>query len=271
MQEAIDFKEESTSVAELLKPLSDMDFKRVTQFKNWTLYDIIAHLHLWNMAAGWTLNDPVKFTALMKDVIHIFNGGRTHQDLQREWAHAQGLDTGTKLYTAWCEGFQTIANTYKTADPDRRVKWGGPDMSARSSIIARQMETWAHAQAIFDILGQERVDKDRLKNIAHIGITTYSWSFKVNELKPLLPKPYVRLTAPSGVIWEWNTPQDGNYVQGSATEFCQIVTQCRNIGDTHLSIHGQAATEWMKIAQCFAGGAETPPKKGQRQCSKYGF
>jgi len=54
-------------------------------------------------------------------------------------------------------------------------------MSVRSCIIARQMETWAHAQAIFDVLGQTRTDADRLKNVAHIGVTTYSWSFKAAQ------------------------------------------------------------------------------------------
>jgi len=34
-----------------------------------------------------------------------------------------------------------------------RVKWIGVDMSARSCLTARLMETWAHGQEIYDILG----------------------------------------------------------------------------------------------------------------------
>jgi len=200
----------------------------------------------------------------MVDVMTVFQGGKTHQDLQRDWAQKQGLDTGTKLYNAWVKGFATITEKYASADPDKRVKWGGPDMSVRSCIIARQMETWAHAQAIFDVLGKTRIDADRLKNVAHIGVTTYSWSFKVNGLDPILPKPYIRLTAPSGAIWEWNDPQEDNKLQGSATEFCQVVTQCRNIADTSLQMTGEVAHKWMSIAQCFAGGPETPPSPDTR-------
>ena len=55
---------------------------------------------------------------------------------------------------------------FAAADPKARVKWAGPDMSIRSSITARQMETWAHAQEVFDILGLERVESDRIRNIA---------------------------------------------------------------------------------------------------------
>ena len=138
-------------------------------------------------------------------------------------------------------------------------------MSVRSCIIARQMEHWAHAQAIYDVLGQTRINGSRLRNVAHIGVTTYSWSFRVNGRPPPKPKPYVRLTAPGGHIWEWNDPQDDNAVIGEAAEFCQVVTQCRNIGDTALQTRGDAARQWMSIAQCFAGGAETPPAQGLRQ------
>jgi len=268
MQEAYDFLEESQSVSTAISGLSDKDYDRVTQFKNWTIYDIIAHLHLWNMAADWTLNAPDKFAGLMGEVIKVFQGGKTHQDLQREWAQTQGLESGLKLASAWQSGFKNIAEKYAIADPDIRVKWGGPDMSTKSCIIARQMETWAHAQAIFDVLGLEREHADRIKNVAHIGVTTYSWSFKVKGLQPILPKPYVRLTAPSGAIWEWNEPQDDNKVEGTAVDFSQVVTQCRNVQDTALDMTGEAATTWMGIAQCFAGNPETPPAKGKRHIQR---
>jgi len=41
----------------------------------------------------------------------------------------------------------------------------------------------------------------------------------------------VQLTAPSGVVWAWNDPQEYNLVRGSAVEFTQFVTQTRNIDD----------------------------------------
>ena len=50
-------------------------------------------------------------------------------------------------------------------------------MSARSSITARQMETCAHAQEVFDCLGQYRADTDRIRNIAHLEVNTFGWTF----------------------------------------------------------------------------------------------
>ena len=55
IEEAWDFKAESEAVAAILKDVSDDDYDTPTQFKGWTIYDILAHLHLWNMAAAWTL------------------------------------------------------------------------------------------------------------------------------------------------------------------------------------------------------------------------
>ena len=256
LKEALDFKEECDAIYALVSPLSESQLATSTLFKNWTINDILAHLHLWNIAAQLTLTDQSSFDTLVKVTMGAIAGGQSHIEMQN--AYLDGLK-GHALIDAWRAYYIPMADIFAQTQADKRLKWVGPDMSARSCIIARQMEHWAHAQAIFDVLGQERHHTARLKNIAHIGVTTYSWSFKVNGLEPLLPKPFVQLTAPNGEIWEWNKPQTDNTVKGSAAEFCQVVTQCRNISDTKLQVIGTHAVKWMSIAQCFAGGAETPP------------
>jgi uncharacterized protein (TIGR03084 family) len=137
-------------------------------------------------------------------------------------------------------------------------------MSVRSSITARLMETWAHGQAVYDVLGQMRSDTDRLKNIAVLGINTFGWTFANRGIAVPAVIPTVRLTAPSRAIWEWGPPKADNLVEGSAVEFCQVVTQVRNIEDTALRVVGATAAHWMSIAQCFAGPPEDPPAPGSR-------
>ncbi len=126
------------------------------------------------------------------------------------------------------------------------------------------METWAHGQEIYDLLGVERVDTDRIKNIAVLGVNTFGWTFVNRKLEVPSPVPRVRLTAPSGDIWEWNAEVEGELVEGQATEFCQVVTQVRALGDTSLRVEGEVARSWMEIAQCFAGAVGDPPKPGER-------
>jgi uncharacterized protein (TIGR03084 family) len=132
-------------------------------------------------------------------------------------------------------------------------------MSVRTGITARLMETWAHGQAVYDLLGVERIDTDRIRNIAQLGVNTFGWTFKTNGQTPPEVVPYVRLVAPSGAVWTFNAPSDTDRIEGSATEFCQVVTQVRNIADTQLTVVGDAAQRWMSIAQCFAG----PPGEGR--------
>lgn len=260
--EAFDFHEECESIANLLDDRPESDFETSTLFKNWTVNDIIGHLHIWNIAANLTLTAPDSFVDFLTQAVEMLGSGHTHPQFQEKYFKGK---SGLELYTDWKNYYPDMSARFAASAPEDRVKWAGPDMSVRSCIIARQMEHWAHAQAIFDVFGQDRSNSKRLKNVAHIGVMTYSWSFKIKGLWPLLPKPYVYLTAPNGDIWEWNTPQKDNRVDGSAEEFCQVVTQCRNIGDTALKTTGDAAKMWMQIAQCFAGGSETPPAKGTRR------
>ena len=153
---------------------------------------------------------------------------------------------------------------YSNTDPKLRVKWAGPEMSARSSITARQMETWSHGHEVFDRLGQEREEGDHIKNIVHLGVSTFEWTFVNRNIELPETKPFVMLSLPSETTICYNEQSDDNFIKGSAVDFCQVVTQVRNIDDTNLIVVGDVATTWMKYAQCFAGKSEDPPKKGSR-------
>lgn len=263
--EAEDFKAESNALAAILNDAPEEVFNTITQFKSWTINDIIAHLHMWNHAAMLTLESREAFQEFFTGVGGQMLAGKSHIEIQRAWLdETQNGIRGKALLNQWCETYAITADVYHNANPNDRVAWAGPDMSVSAAIIARQMETWAHGQAIFDILGLNRNNKDRIRNICHLGVTTYSWTFRNRGQTPPLPKPYVRLTAPSGAIWEWNDVQQGNMISGSAVEFAQVVAQTRNVADTTLQTVGAAAERWMAIAQCFAGTPETPPAKGVR-------
>ncbi len=261
LQQAIDFRDESDALHTLLNPLTDSAFDQGTQFKGWTINDVLAHLHFWNWAADLSLTDESGFQALMADVNEAMSGGASLRHI--ETTRLEGLK-GRPLLRAWHQFYQSMADHFAQADPKARVKWAGPDMSVRSSITARLMETWAHGQEVYDTLGVERVNTDRIRNIAHLGMNTFGWTFAVRGLDVPADVPYVRLTAPSGDVWEWNKPNTENRVEGEATEFCQVVTQVRNVADTKLQVTGETARRWMGMAQCFAGPPEDPPAPGSR-------
>ncbi len=183
------------------------------------------------------------------------SGMRAHEN-------AEVVERGEELFSTWRDYAHDMAGRWSGLDPKLRVKWAGPSMSVRSSMSARQMETWAHAQEIFDLAGVKRQDADRIRNVVMLGVNAYGWSFKVHGKEPPGPMPKLALTAPSGDVWTYGEGE-GN-ITGSAVEFCQVVTQTRNIADTSLQVEGEAARAWMANAQCFAGPPETPPAPGTR-------
>jgi uncharacterized protein (TIGR03084 family) len=260
IQQAIDFRDESEALYELLEPLKDEAFERATQFKNWKINDVLTHLHMWNWAADLTLTDSAGFEKFLQQVAAFVAKGSI-REFENEWI--KGLK-GRELLNEWHTFCLNMSDRYAAADPKARVKWAGPDMSVRSKISARLMETWAHGQEVYDLLGVKRVDTDRIKNIALLGVNTFGWTFACRGLEIPGDPPYVKLTGPSGEIWEWNEPSDESRVEGVASEFCQVVAQVRNIADTDLTVTGDVATRWMSVAQCFAGPPEEPPAPGAR-------
>lgn len=261
MQQAIDFQQESESLADALRNLNDVDFKKKTQFKGWTIEDILGHLHMFNVAADLTLEDGAKFKLFFSRIEKEMANGKTLLQSQYPWLNGM---SGRILYNSWIEGSRKVAAKYVIADPKTRVKWAGPEMSARSSITARQMETWAHGHEIFDSLGIKREEFDRIKNIVFLGVNTFNWSHVVNKQVVPDAMPYLRLTSPTGQLWEFGDRNDKEMISGDAVGFAQVVTQTRSFYDVNLTAIGPVANHWMNIAQCFAGNAEKPPVKGSR-------
>ena len=257
----IDFRDESEALYATLVPLADADFARPTQFKGWTIHDVVSHLHVWNWAADLALADPDRFLDFRTKLLGAIADGRRIRDAETDWL--DGARNRERL-EQWRELYLAMTERFLAADPKRRVAWAGPDMSVRSSITARLMETWAHSQEVYDTLGRECAHTDRLKNIADLGVRTFGWAY-VNRGRPVPSEvPYVRLSAPSGAVWEWNEPSAPNRVEGAAVDFCKVVTQTRNVADTTLRVSGPVAQDWMAIVQCFAGPPEDPPAPGTR-------
>lgn len=258
MQQAQDFQDESEAIHALLSSLSDEDFGQATLFKGWTINEVLRHLHVWNIAADLALSDAEAFRTFLGQMASGIRGGRL-PDFEK--VYLDGL-SGTMLRDAWISQARAMTPRFAAADPKARVPWVDPEMSVISSITARLMENWAHAQAVYDALGVQRVDADRIGNIVRLGVNTYGWTFKNRKEELPGAMPRLMLTTPSGAVWNYGEGDD--LIEGSASEFCQVVTQCRNIGDTALQVTGPIAARWMAIAQCFAGPPQDPPAPGAR-------
>lgn len=269
MQQTTDFIDESSELSDLLVTLQPSDWLRVTQFEDWTIEQILTHLYFWNQLADLALTNPESFAEKMQnDILPLImkNGFRETEDNVIS-------ERGSELLSAWQQQFQDMQPRWQSLDPKLRVKWAGPDMSVRSSMTSRQMETWAHGQAIYDVLGLTRKAHDRIENVVRLGVNTFGWSFQTHQRAVPEQLPRLELRLPSGKVLEFGRALGGadinsedSVIRGEAVEFAQVITQTRNIADTSLEVTGETAREWMSIAQCFAGGKVMPPAAGTRFC-----
>ncbi len=253
-----DLKAEGDDVYKLLSSLEATDFDAATSFKNWTVRDVVAHLHLSDVLAMKSVTDVAAFHQLSKDMM---GADRDMRGFAEDWL--SDLDSPS-LLEQWRVVFDDMCEAFARADPDVKFEWFGPGMKARMFATARQMETWAHATELYDLFNRPRQYTDRIRNVVEIGVRTFGWSYATRKQTPPGPAPRLELTAPSGAVWTFNDDNNDELIKGSAVEFAQVVTQVRNIADTKLDVQGATAAHWMSIAQCFAGGPVEPPAAGTR-------
>lgn len=252
---------EYRALADLCETLSPEQWQTRSDFYDWTPWDEIAHLAYFDETALQAATDPEAFMVGMKALTALMLRGEPISAVARE--HFAGLD-GPALLKLWRERHEALVAALSPLDPKARLPWYGPTMSARSFATARLMETWAHGQDIWDVLGRERGASPGLRHIAHLGVTTYGWTFVNRKLEVPQPVPYIDLDAPDGSRWTWGEPSDSDFVRGPALDFVLLVTQRRHRDDTALRWSGAGAEAWTTIAQCFAGPPADGPAAGVR-------
>lgn len=260
-----DLLDEYQALANLCETLTASQWQLRSTFFGWTPWDEIAHLCYFDETALLSATDPDAFSSGMKTLGARLATGEQISAIARA---AYGMLDGTALTARWRQLHEQLVAALRTLDPKARLPWYGPSMSARSFATARLMETWAHGQDIWDVIKRQRPATGRLKHIAHIGVTTFGWSFVNRKLAVPATVPHIALHAPDAALWTWGEPSETDWVRGSAEDFCLLVTQRRNRADTALTSQGEAARQWLAIAQCFAGppadapapGAYGPPK-----------
>lgn len=261
ISQIVDFRSEVIDLSEFLRELSAKHWSIDTQFKQWTINDVVLHLYASDYLALAAARDEKEFADLRRDILAVRRGGLSMMEESRRRFPAL---TGEGLRKAWHDQADALCQLLASKDPDVRLAWSGPSMGLRMFVAARQMETWAHGQEIYDALGVDRVPSDRIRNIAVLGAKTFEWAFTNRGLSVPAVRPEIRLHAPSGAKWTFNEASPHDYIEGSAVDFCQVVTQVRNVVDTSLRAQGATARRWMQIAQCFAGPPSDPPSANTR-------
>ncbi len=239
--------------------LSEAEWDTPTPSPGWSVRDQVSHLWFFDQRALLALTDAEAFAA---DAATLLAGGGTDASV------VPGRQiTGAEMMERWRADRAQLIAVARQVDPSTRVPWYGPAMGARSFITARLMETWAHGQDVADALGANRAPSARLRHVAHIGVRARPFSYVTNGREMPAGEIAVVLTAPDGTVLRWgpdaDDPATSDVVRGPLLDFCLVVTQRRHHADTGLVVSGALATDWISIAQAFAGGPGAGRQPGQ--------
>jgi uncharacterized protein (TIGR03084 family) len=251
-----DLIEEQESLDHIVSNIETIQWDLDTASPGWSVSDQIAHLAYFDNAAALAISSPIDFQRSVEELLETFSRG---EDAESTILSTYRLMNCDELLQAWREARFNLADKSSDLSDGSRIVWYGPSMGSKSFLTARLMEVWAHGQDILDALGFQREETDRLQHIAQLGFITRSWSYINRGLEPSTIPVKVILESPSGDTWKFGAENAEESIHGLAKDFCLVTTQRRNLADTSLIVNGNAALEWVKIAQAFAGPATDGP------------
>ncbi len=248
-----DLAAETADLTAILSPLAPSQWELPTPAEGWAVRDQVSHLAYFDETAVLSATDPDRFTREAEAMISLGD------DFTESVARDHRGDPPAGLLAWFRRARAEYLRVFADLDPSQRLPWYGPPMSAASSVTARLMETWAHGQDIADALGVVRHPTARLRHVAHLGVATREFAFRLRGL-PVPDGPVrVELAAPDGSVWSWGPEGAADRVEADALDFCLLVTQRRHRGDVRVTARGEGAGAWLAIAQAFAG----PPGPGR--------
>jgi uncharacterized protein (TIGR03084 family) len=242
-----DLEAERASLDALVAGLDETAWRTPTPARGWTIRNQVAHLTFVEGRAVLAFEDPDAFADALV-------GDRRDPELFAYHMDGEPLpeDSATVL-AQWRETGARFLRLARAMDPSARVPWYGPPMRPASMVSARIMETWAHGEDVAAALGVERAPTARLRHVAHLGVGARRFSYTVRDREPNESPVRVELVGPDGDEWTWGDESAADVVRGTALDFCLVVTRRRRVEDTALEVTGDAAREWLTIAQAFAG------------------
>jgi len=244
-----DLAQEHAALDAVVADLAEAQWNQATAADGWDVKDTIVHLIQADMAARLAVTDPEAFQQAKANM--------ATRGFEGVFGDKTGK-TGAEILAWWREERALMLAAFAARGPKERIPWFGPDMSTLSFATARLMETWSHGQDVADAVGAPWPASDRLRHVAHIGVSTRGWSYVNRGLEVPEGAVRVELTAPSGEVWTWGPEDADNRVGGPALDFCLVATQRRLPANTALVTDGELAEEWIGIAQAFAGPPTLP-------------
>ncbi|HUD69752.1 MAG TPA: TIGR03084 family metal-binding protein [Acidimicrobiales bacterium] len=244
--------DETDALVDVLEALPADRWATPTPSEGWSIADQVSHLAYFDGAATMSVLDRAAFGDLQHEA--AVKGTALCDEVAARYRDL----TADELMGWWRAGRASMLAAMLAGSPSRRVPWYGPDFSVASSLTGRIMETWAHGQDVYDALGVPHRETAALYDVTRLCARTRANSYAARGMTMPPGDVVVELVAPSGATWTFGEDA-AERIAGSAVEFCLVATQRRHFVDTGLVATGPAASQWLEIAQAFAG----PPGPGR--------
>lgn len=252
-----DVEAESSALLLTLETLPAEKWSTPTPAEGWDIHDQVVHLATFDELAALGFSDPVAFSAAAAAIL------ATGDDWVDQINITKAAVAPAQLLDWFRASRRELIESLASAGPASRTPWFGPPMSAASSATARLMETWAHGQDICDALAVTREPTDRIRHLCHLGVITRGFSFQNRGLDAPTDDVRVELLSPGGDRWTWGPDAADQRITGTAIDFALLVTQRRHRADTALLATAGAASDWLDVAQAFAGNVGAGRSPGQ--------
>lgn len=244
-----DLTAEQQDLDDVVDSLAPSEWSRSTPAVGWDVRDSVSHVCWVDEAATTAITDPDAFEQLrLRRRQELAAGYAGDIELGRE------LGDPRALLDRWRASRVALHDAATRADPKARVPWFGPPMGVASIVTARIMETWAHGVDVRDALRIPLAPSTRLRHVCHIGFGARAYAFSVHDVDD--PGDPVRLVVhvPDGAgEWAWGPDDAADRIEGSALGVALVFTQRRHPSRTDVVATGPVATQWLSIAQAFAG------------------
>jgi len=252
-----DLKVEGDQLWNAVAGLDADGWQTPTPATSWTVATTVAHLLWTDEVAVVAATDKGAWDELVLVAIQDPTGYVDQQAVEVARLSPEAL------LARWGKAREALPTALRAVPHGQKMPWFGPPMSPTSMATARFMETWAHALDVYDALGIEPEQSDRVRHVAHLGVRTRDFAYSVQELPAPTEEFRIDLISPSGDQWSWGPEDAAQTVTGSAWDFCLLVTQRVHRDDTDLVASGAEAERWLTIAQAFAGPAgDGRPRNG---------
>jgi uncharacterized protein (TIGR03084 family) len=252
-----DLTAEAAEVDALVAGLADRDWDRPTPAPGWSIRHQIGHLAFIFRIAGLSAAQPAAFREMTKSLAGGFE--QAVNAALEDYVH----DPAEVLLARWRAERDAGIKALAAVPGDQLVPWLANPLPPYVLACAGMMELFGHGQDVADALGVRPVRTDRIGHLAGFAVRVRDFGYEARNLTPPAEEFRFELTAPSGKLWAFGPEDATQRINGSAEDFCLLVTRRRHRYDLDVRAKGTLADQWLDIAQAYRGPAGDGRRPGQ--------